>query len=288
MNNKTILISNNQNRNFSNNLTSNQRKTINRDNINNYQSRFKRSKQSKFKNYEISFNPFITAAMPIFKLVFEIKEDIEDASINDIREEFIDKVNTYTETASSLDIDENEILVIRYVLCSFVDEFMNSHFLSKDYNWSNNSLLSIFHNETYGGENFFHLLNRFLKTPAKYIHILELLYACLALGFEGKYRVISRGEVELNNIKDSLFKQIKIVQGREPFPFYSKQTPAQESYKLFNKIPYSTLFFSVSVLVLIIYSGLTFSLASQNNEFIDLINNKTTIEIDDLYAGDKK
>ncbi len=68
------------------------------------------------------------------------------------------------------------------------------------------------------------------------------MYICMALGFEGKYRVIDRGEVELNNIKDSLFRQIKIVKGRDPYTFYTSQEPSKDKYRLLIK--YLILFFS--------------------------------------------
>lgn len=53
--------------------------------------------------------------------------------------------------------------------------------------WSKISLLSSFHNETFGGEKFFQLLDRLSKNPVKHLPMLELMYLCLALGFEGKY-----------------------------------------------------------------------------------------------------
>ena len=39
------------------------------------------------------------------------------------------------------------------------------------------------------------------------------MYLCLALGFEGKYRVMERGGVELEVIRDALYRQIRHVRG---------------------------------------------------------------------------
>jgi len=275
MSNKTILISNNKKGNDS--LTNfHQVQTSPYDNFPKQQSTFKRKRRTSnnSNDYEISFNPFISSSSSIFKYVLELKENQDTNDIHTVREDLVAKVNIYNESILKHGIDNTEILVTRYILCTFIDELVNISYLGQSDNWSNNSLLSIFHNETYGGENFFHLLDKFLKTPAKYIHILELMYTCLALGFEGRYRVIDRGEIELNNIKDSLFKQIKIVQGRDPLTFYTNQEPAKDRYRLFNKVSYPILFLSILSLLIIIYTSLTFSLKQQNENFYEVLENK--------------
>lgn len=276
MSNKTILISNNPNNNT---LTNFNKVDMNPyDNFDKQSSVFKRNNAyTKLNAYEISFNPFLSASSHVFKYVLDISNSNDpDLDANEVRDNLISKINQFDESALKFNIENTEILVTRYILCTFVDEFMNNSTLGSNSGWSNNSLLRIFHKETYGGENFFHLLDKFLKTPAKYIHILELMYICLALGFEGKYRVIDRGQIELNNIKDSLFRQIKIVQGRDPFPFYTNQQPSKNKFKLFNKVSYSILILGTFLLVFIIYAILTFTLNDQNNNFIDMIDNNKT------------
>jgi type VI secretion system protein ImpK len=286
MSNKTILISNDQSNNSLTNFDNRQATPYN--NFKRQKSVFKRTRNKRENEYEISFNPFISASSPLFKLVLELQDDNTTKEVNEAREEFVGKINLYNESASKYGIDESEILVTRYILCTFIDELVTTTSFGRNNNWSNNSLLSIFHNETYGGENFFHLLDKFLKTPAKYIHILELMYTCLALGFEGKYRVIDRGQIELNNIKDSLYRQIKIVQGRDPLTFFTNQEPAKEKYRLFNKVSYWVLFSSILILLIIIYSSLTFSLHKQDDKFLNQLNKDfTEFKISDLKGTNR-
>lgn len=282
MANKTILITSKEN----NSLTNfNQEVNTSYDNFRKQESTFKRNRQrmsANFNDFEISFNPFISSSSHLLKYVLELRDFKVDEDMAKIRDELIVKVNLYNENILKHNIENAEILVTRYILCTFVDEIINTIYLGTNNNWATNSLLSIFHNETYGGENFFHLLDKFLKTPAKYIHILELMYVCISLGFEGKYRVMDRGEIELNAIRDSLFKQIKIVQGREPLNFYVKQIPAKEKYNLFNKTSYPVLFSVVFSIIMILYISLSFSLHIQNDNFLEKINEKTIIS-----KGDK-
>jgi len=46
--------------------------------------------------------------------------------------------------------------------------------------------------------------------------MLELMYLCMSLGFEGKYRVLPRGMLELEAVRDSLYRQIRQLRGDVP------------------------------------------------------------------------
>ena len=79
--------------------------------------------------------------------------------------------------------------------------------------WPQRTLLSVFHNETSGGEKFFLILDRMKEQPAENLYILELMYIILSLGFEGKYRVIHRGRDMIEQMRDDLFSTIRRQRG---------------------------------------------------------------------------
>jgi len=273
MANKTILVTKNNSDTLTNFDTNTDYKTTT---VSKQTSTFKRSRINKTNIYDISNNPFINSAASILKFVLEVnkEQNIEDSK--DIREVYIEKIDKYEEDLDKQKIDEKEQLTTKYILCTFIDEIMNTTSLRNNNNWSNNSMLSIYFNETYGGDNFFNMLDKFLKAPAKYIHILELMYVCINLGFKGKYRVINRGDLELNLIKDSLFQQIKIVQGKEPVNFYTKQEPIKDKFELFNKVSFPMLFSIVFIMLIIIYASLTIGLNSSSSSLEDMVNEDLT------------
>lgn len=252
---------------------------IERDLESNKLTNFDKGSFNEFKNknvnknlYNISFNPFISVATPLFRELLEIQNSDKSAlNMDQIRSDFISKINIYNDLALEYKIDNMEILVSRYILCTFIDEILSVIF-SDDDSWFNKSLLSVFHNEAYGGENFFHLMDKFLKTPANYINILELMYVCLSLGFLGKYRIINRGEMEVSNIKENLYKQIKITQGREPIDFYVKVEPIKQKHKLFNKISYPLLVSLVLISLISLYLLLSYTLYQKDSSFNTLID----------------
>jgi len=50
----------------------------------------------------------------------------------------------------------------------------------------------------------------------KHLAMLELMYICMSLGFEGKFRVKARGNIELDAIRDSVYRQIRQLRGDVP------------------------------------------------------------------------
>ncbi len=76
-------------------------------------------------------------------------------------------------------------------------------------------LLTRFHNETWGGEKVFVLLARLQEDPVRYRDILEFIYLCLCLGFEGRYKVMSKGQGSSERIVRQLHKQLAPEAGGE-------------------------------------------------------------------------
>jgi type VI secretion system protein ImpK len=76
----------------------------------------------------------------------------------------------------------------------------------------------MFHNETWGGEKVFQLLTRLAQAPADNRDLLELIYACISLGFQGRYRVMQNGASELQTLRERLSQLLLRQRGQ-----YDKQ-----------------------------------------------------------------
>lgn len=271
MSSKTILIPSSPNDNNLTNFNSNREEDYSsyRNNALNF---VKNVQKTHIPYYDEDTNYFLLASSGIFKQLAIVQNSYEVGPVHEVRQSFIDSFNDYTDLLMKYNIEESQALVSRYILCTFIDELINTTYFGQENNWSGNSLLRIFHNESYGGENFFRLLDKFLKAPAKFIYILELMYVCLSLGFQGKYRVDNSNKNELNLIRESLYKQIKIIQGRDPLKFYTKHNPSTLKHRLFYMISYPTIVASSFLLLLIVYIGLTVGLSQEDTKFSDLIN----------------
>ena len=55
------------------------------------------------------------------------------------------------------------------------------------------------------GERFFDLLGQLRQNPGTFLPVLELMYLCLSLGFQGRYRLSPRGPGELDRLREDLY-----------------------------------------------------------------------------------
>lgn len=226
-----------------------------------------------FKNaYENSGNPLLYFASNIFKQIDILQNSYDIGSLQEVRGTLIQSINSFTQLSSEKGIENSEIMLARYLLCTFCDELIGTTYWGKDNNWANTSLLGHFYNETYGGEKFFHILNQLLRAPAKYIDLLELTYICLSLGFEGKYRIQNKGKMEIDAIRENLFRQIKMLQIRETKPFYGEQQSSSQKNQLIYKNSFQVLAVSILLFMTLVYGVLTFTLTSNENEVIELFD----------------
>jgi type VI secretion system protein ImpK len=67
----------------------------------------------------------------------------------------------------------------------------------------------MFHKEVSGGEKFFEILERVRAEPRRYGDLIELLWVCLALGYEGKYRHDPSGQLRLGELQHELYGLIR-------------------------------------------------------------------------------
>ncbi|HSX70964.1 MAG TPA: type IVB secretion system protein IcmH/DotU [Pseudomonas sp.] len=166
--------------------------------------------------FNISFNPLVAAASLLLSEVVRLKTNAAAENFDALNERLNVAIKLFEHRALQEGVDGGQVMAARYVLCTVVDEAVVTTPWGNESAWSQMSLLSTFHNETFGGEKFFQLLEHLSRNPVKHLAMLELMYICLSLGFEGKYRVLPRGMLELEAIRDSLYRQIRQLRGDIP------------------------------------------------------------------------
>lgn len=168
------------------------------------------------ESFNLSLNPLIALAANLLSDVVRLKNSFDSENLDSLKERLSAEIRLFEHHALQDSGDSSEVMAARYVLCTAIDEAVVTTPWGNESAWSQVSLLSSFHNETFGGEKFFQLLERLSRNPVKHLHLLELMYLVLSLGFEGKYRVMPRGTLELEVIRDSLYRQIRQLRGDVP------------------------------------------------------------------------
>ena len=158
-------------------------------------------------------NPLVTAASPLLSLIVELRNTLTHSDVASLRKHMEDEISAFESRAAAAQIDRESIHAARYCLCTVIDETVLNTPWGNQSAWSSNSLLILFHQEAWGGEKFFVILERMLKNPAHHVDMLELMYICLSMGFEGKYRVLEGGPRSLEQIHDTLFQTIRRQRG---------------------------------------------------------------------------
>lgn len=158
-------------------------------------------------------NPLLDAATELFSLTGRLRSTVVHPDVEGLRAHLERKVAAFDRRARAAAVPNEQVVAARYALCTLLDEIALTTPWGAESLWSQHSLLSQFHDETWGGEKFFLMLERVIREPARHLHLLEFMYLCIALGLEGKYRVLDRGHAALKSVADNLFLTIRGTRG---------------------------------------------------------------------------
>jgi len=106
----------------------------------------------------------------------------------------------------------------KYALCATVDDIaQNLPGIGSDgAEWARRSLVVQFFQENIGGDRFWQLVDDMLRDPAANRELIELYHACLAAGFEGRFRVMPDGRRRLHEIMARLQGALEHVRSLSP------------------------------------------------------------------------
>ena len=154
-------------------------------------------------------NPLVAAAGPLLILGATVGSMVYQADVEGLRRKAVESVQAFEAQARAAGVDANDVTIARYVICTFLDSAIFQTPWGGQTVWGPRSLLLTFHNEAHGGEKFFTILERLRQDPSRYLNLLELQYICLALGFQGKYRLEQNSRAVVQTLQDDLYRIIR-------------------------------------------------------------------------------
>lgn len=252
------------------------------------QGQFESSTTSAYFNTSSGLNPLINAASTLIAVFEKTRQSLSHADVGGLHQRLCDEIKLFEKKATEAGIRPEIVLSARYSLCAALDEIVLNTPWGSESAWPQRTLLSIFHNETSGGEKFFQLLDRMLEQPAENLYILELMYVLLSLGFEGKYRVTHRGRDTIEQLRDELFTTIRRQRGdyeRSLSPSWQGLGKSRNS--LAHYLPVWVAASILAVVLLLGYSGFrvwlydsSIPVVEKLDEIADMrsIANKTSIQ----------
>lgn len=141
-----------------------------------------------------SLNPMIDAATPLLGMVMRLSTMNSQTMPEHLFAQVVTDVQAVEQLLQEQGYEPGVIISFRYILCTFIDEAALGNGWSNKNEWIKQSLLVHFHNEAWGGEKVFILLERLIREPKRYRDLLEFLWICFSLGFRGRYKVAAQDQ----------------------------------------------------------------------------------------------
>lgn len=228
--------------------------------------------QTNRKAYENPLNPLLAAAQPLVDQIAWLQNVGDVRQPDNYRQALVTAVTQFERRCGLVGVDEDNIIYARYVLCTVLDEMVNKTPWSDKGEWNRQSLLAQFHGETGGGEKYFDLLDHLQLHPASHLDVLELMLVCLNMGFEGKYHLVPRGLLELEQAKDNLFQLIRLQRG-EPEQALSPHWHATsaKAHTLIGYIPAWVVLAVTGLLLLTMFSGFRYLIDGERDRVVQQI-----------------
>ncbi|MCR8723339.1 type IVB secretion system protein IcmH/DotU [Frigidibacter sp. ROC022] len=218
-------------------------------------------------------NALNACASPLFALISRIRNRAQHVDPDKLRQSVVAEVRAFESRALSAQIEPQTVKVARYALCATLDDVVLNTPWGGQSNWALQSMVGTFHRETVGGDRFYDLLARLEKDPGQNIDLLEFLYTCLSLGFEGRLRVEDRGGDKHLQIRNSLARIIRGQRGaieRDLSPRWKGLDKPLRRLSVWKPV-----WIAVGVTSLILaatYGGLSFALSQQTGTLVGQIS----------------
>lgn len=212
----------------------------------------------------LGMNPIEAAAGPMLALLTRLRSTISHPAPASLRAQLLGYLRQFEDKARAAGVAQDEVMLARYVLCTALDEAVLSTPWGSASDWSKQSLLITLHNEAWGGEKVFQLLDHCLQNPRQRLNLMELLYLCISLGLEGRYRVMQDGRSQLDALRERVAATIRSTRGeieRELSPHWRGLVVARDRLRQFLP-PWVAVAIGLAILLVLLF-GLRMKLAAE-------------------------
>lgn len=141
--------------------------------------------RSRIYSSNVNINPLIAACDQLLSLVPILKTARLPEDHIKLLEDLAHEIRSFEHRAQIANYPPHIIVAARYAICALLDETISQTPLGQQNNWAAKNLLAIFFQEDHNGERFFAIIDQALGDIASNLHLIELLYLCLTLGFVG-------------------------------------------------------------------------------------------------------
>ena len=154
-------------------------------------------------------NPILAAAAPLLMLFGQLRLMSVERQAEPLAQHVADAIEKFDRTMEKSGVPEEDARIAKFALCETADDLIGNLPWPKSDDWAQHSMLrQFFHTET-TGTGFYEALNTILAIPETHYDLLELMHACLSLGFEGQYRGLTREDSNLERVRRDVYETLR-------------------------------------------------------------------------------
>ena len=158
-------------------------------------------------------NRLVASAIDMLLMLTALRQSASHPNPNALQAELLAKLRRFEAVALARGCAAADIRHACYVLCAALDEAVLSTPWGAGSVWLQHSLLTQLHQENWGGEKVFAILERSCGEPERHFELIELIDHCLTLGFQGRFRLMGNGVTQLEELRRLLRRTLA---GRGP------------------------------------------------------------------------
>jgi len=211
-------------------------------------------------------NPVVAAASVLLGLASRVRGTPTQRDVEGLRDRVVRELKTFEANASATGLPRELVRTAHYALSATIDDLVLSTPWGSQSSWAKRSMVSTFHNEVVGGERFYEILNQLHKNPGRSADVLELMYICLALGFEGRLRVTGRGTSEHSRVREGVYRTLRERRGdfeRELSPHWRGLAAVHRP--LTSYIPAWVIAVATAALLTLMFMGFSYALSDASD-----------------------
>lgn len=159
-------------------------------------------------------DPLLRAAAPLLLVLGRLRASLLKARLASLMDEVAQAITKFETDIRAAGLAEDQVTMAKYVVCATCDDIMQNLPVDDRNAWPRYSMLASFFGERLGGVRFFDIVDRAKQDPTVFYSQLELQHACLALGFQGRYRSEGGGAAILQQVQRSIYETLRRVRPR--------------------------------------------------------------------------
>jgi type VI secretion system protein ImpK len=166
-------------------------------------------------------NPLVLAAVQTLVLARRIRIKAAPADLDELHLRCVREMRVFEKRIWKAQLPHDQVIAASYALCVLIDEAVMSMPWAARTSWAARSMAMTFHGESSCADKLLNYVHLTMADPARYLTLLELLYICLSIGFQGEHPIKDPAARELLNGRYELLRSIQSARGTqhaEPLP----------------------------------------------------------------------